>query len=148
FVLLLTFLCSFGVVAAEDKPAAQGQYDPAEARIADVAILKQKLSDERAQLHYLEQQLANQKTQEQAWLTDPKLPQKMPTLIDNATLQLSLAQIQLEKINIALSMNQENIAKLENNMSDLEKRLLSLTPGAEGETQTQYAQVQMRLEHE
>lgn len=125
-----------------------GQYDPAEARMADVSILKQKLSDERAQLHYLQQQRDNQSAQEQAWLADPELPQLAHTLIDKATLQLSLARIQLEKINIALAMSRENIGKLKKNMTELEKRLLSLTPGAEDETHAQYTQVEMRLTHE
>ena len=147
---LLIMVCSFNTFAAEQPQASitAGQYDPAEARMADVAILKQKLEDERAQLHYLQQQLASQTTQEQAWLAHPELAQLAPSLIDKARLQLSLEQIQLEKINIALTMAQENIAKLENNMSDLEKRLLSLTPGAQDETQTQFAQVTMRLTHE
>jgi potassium efflux system protein len=127
---------------------ALSQYDPEQARMADVAILKQKLEDERAQLHYLQQQLANQAAQEQAWLANPDLGNLASTLIDKANLELSLAQIQLEKINIALSLTRENITKLKNNMSDLEKRLLSLTPGAQNETQTQYAQVNTRLAHE
>ncbi len=127
---------------------AFSQYDPAEARSADVAILEQKLKDERAQLHYLQQQLSNQTAQEQAWLAHPDLTQIATTLVDKAGLELQLAQVQLEKINISLALTQEHIKTLEKNMSDLEKRLLGLASGASNETQVQYEEVNLRLLHE
>ncbi len=148
-VMLCLFLCTFGVFAQSNtKSTAGGQYDLNDARMADVSILKQNLSDEVTQLEYLQKQMLHRNAQEQAWLANPKLPELAPSLIDKTTLQLSLSEIQLEKINIALSMVTENISKLKTNIGDLEKRLLSLTPGAQDETRTQYTQVETRLLHE
>lgn len=139
FTCLLFFIVS---------PFAIAQYNPEEARTADMTILAQKLEDERTQLRYLQQQLNNQPAQEQAWLSHPDLTQVAPSLIDKAKLELSLAEVQLEKINISLSLTQEHIKTLEKNISDLEKRLLGLAGGSSTQAQNEYQEVKMRLAHE
>jgi potassium-dependent mechanosensitive channel len=148
-VLLLSFYSVNSLAKDPQTAIAPGQqYDPAEARVADVTILTQKLADERTQLHYAQQQLENQNAQQAAWLEQFEPASFTPSLIDKARMSLNLTQIQLDKINITIAIVEENITAIQNNIRELEKRLLSLTPEAQGEAQKQYASVNARLAHE
>lgn len=141
-------LMLFGTTAIAQNIAAEQHYDPAEARVADIYLLQQKLNDERAQLHYAEQQLVAQSQEEAVWLAQFEPAQFTPELINKASLNLNLAQIQQEKISVALTVTEENISAVTANIRELEKRLLSLTPEAEGQAQTQFAKATLRLAHE
>ncbi|HLF67184.1 MAG TPA: hypothetical protein VI522_06150, partial [Gammaproteobacteria bacterium] len=128
-------LCTLvlGVVFADNLEAKETKrpehaYDPAEARAADVSILKQKLADEEAQLKQAEQQLATQQAHEAQWVSQLETQAFDPKLIHQAELAVNLAKIQQDKTNVILASVEENIDTLKDNIRELEKRLLGLTP--------------------